>query len=124
MRSVPRQRLLFFAVATAIAAVAVTAAMNRDALIPSASLSTVHTVEIETIDIGDRFVWGITIADFDGDGDQDFLVAGHSGRDHDRIYYYDGSHYQPSFGNRYSVRSMLWRTSFCRVLRSAASWPN
>ncbi|MEM1402600.1 MAG: VCBS repeat-containing protein [Pseudomonadota bacterium] len=95
MTGVPRRRLLLVAVALAIVALGIVATKNRDALIPAARLSTDHTIVVETIEMGDRFVWGITIADFDGDGDDDFLVAGHGGRDHDRIFYYDGSGYLP-----------------------------
>jgi hypothetical protein len=45
-------------------------------------------VVIEPVAMPSRRIWGLTVADFDGDGDDDFLAAGHGRGAIDRIFYY------------------------------------
>lgn len=61
-----------------------------------AARSTDFTVSISEVEAPARETWGLTVADFDGDGDDDFLLAGHGGALRDRIYLYDGEHYRPA----------------------------
>lgn len=63
---------------------------------PPASLATDLRVSVTPLAMPDRKVWGLVVADFDQDGDDDFLLAGHGGKQRDRIYYYDGGRYQAS----------------------------